>query len=51
MWDLIVSAPDHCLSFYTEIAHKETREFILLLSTRQRTSKALICVFSCSHMA
>ena len=39
MWDLIVSVPDHCLSFYFEISDTETRGLIL---SRWRTTKALI---------
>ena len=31
MWDLIVSVPDHCLSFYFE-AHTELRPFISILN-------------------
>ena len=39
MWDLIVSVPDHCLSFYFEIMDIETKGIIL---SRQRTTKVLI---------
>ena len=46
MWDLIVSVPDHCLSFYFSVIcwHKMTRHWkytdnILLLNTE------IICFF------
>ena len=30
MWDLIVSVPDHCLSFYFKIRYGSTVGFLLL---------------------
>ena len=36
IWDLIVSVPDHCLSFYLEISAIESRDIIL---SKQRTKK------------
>ena len=46
MWDLIVSVPGHCLSFYFEILVTETRDITL---SRQRTTKVLIRLRGCSH--
>ena len=45
MWDLIVSVPDHCLSFYFEILAIESRDIIL---SKQRTTKALIRLRGCA---
>ena len=42
MWDLIVSVPDHCLSFYFEISDIESRVIIL---SKKGTIKALIYAF------
>ena len=33
MWDLIVSVPDHCLSFYFESAESLAPETILIIIT------------------
>ena len=32
MWDMIVSVPDHCLSFYFEKVAKQTTKFIHMLT-------------------
>ena len=29
MWDLIVSVPDHCLSFYLAFSHSKNKCFIV----------------------
>ena len=39
MWDLIVSVPDHCLSFYFEILDLASIDIVL---SRQQTTKALV---------
>ena len=39
MWDLIVSVPDHCLSFYFETLGLAT---IGIIQPKQRTTKLLI---------
>ena len=36
MWDLIVSVPDHCLSFYFALRPRERGSFIMLTHIRQR---------------
>ena len=36
MWDLIVSVPDHCLSFYFEISNIAATGIILFKSEQQR---------------
>ena len=33
MWDLIVSVPDHCLSFYFELVKNEPAHEIMILIT------------------
>ena len=38
MWDLIVSVPDHCLSFYFE-EKIQSADFILDLAIWQQTPK------------
>ena len=44
MWDLIVSVPDHCLSFYFINSH------VLTSTTRQFSAFInLLCCFNCMH--
>ena len=45
MWDLIVSVPDHCLSFYFAVLDLASTGIIL---SSQRTTNGLIGLRGCS---
>ena len=52
MWDLIVSVPDHCLTFYFEISDIETKDIIQQQRRWSDSADAQADMrLCCSHMA
>ena len=43
MWDLIVSVPGHCLSFYFEIKTEATKPVLSLTTERHRATPCWYC--------